>query len=901
MAASSILPSSRIALHSSSGRIKAAVLMLLFALPVLGTQLSAQSPTTTTISGTVYDPRTTASALPLPNVLVYVTTGSVDPLPSGVQCLTTSAPTGVLSYVNTAVDGTFTLGDVPINGTYTVVIQAGKWRRQFTETVAGDPLTGLTLHMPADHTQGDIPKIGIATGSVDALECVLRDMGIADTEFTDDNGTTNPGGRIHLYRGITSAGADINASTPSETVLMGTPTDSSVLSSYDMVMFPCQGSAHAQTTTALTNLFNYANTGGRVFTTHFSYDRLDPATPYDALFPPVANWHLAQSNPSPDPGIATVNTGFTDGATLAQWLQNAGASYNNKAGQIQISTLRHDFDGVIAPTQAWLNLNNTTSGNPVMQFTFNTPVGAAAANQCGRVLFNEYHVFNASSGSAKFPAECPTPATHVMSAQEAMLEYALFDLSTFVTPVVVPTLSISFSPSPLIVKQGDTADQVTATVTNTSSTAVIYSTAVLSFTVPAGLTVTAMTDSTGGWICDVGTLTCTRTTSIASSASDPLTLTVSVPAYGSGSSATGQIVATVTSPNFSNNVVASDNVIFQQPPAITWATPAPIAFGTALSGTQLNASSPIAGSFSYTPAAGTVLSIGAHTLTATFTPTDTVDYTTSTASVSITVIPATPSITLISSVNAVFLSNPVTFTATVTASATAPTGTVVFYDGATQIGSGTIASGVAAITTSALVVGVHSITATYSGDINYLGISATVGETVEDFTITPAGGSGATATGSGSPGTTVSYPLVVTPVGGSTLPSAITFTITGLPLGATAVFNPTTLAANAGTSNVTLQVKLAGQAAMHPPQMPFGKGSLPIALGILLLPFARRLRKTARLMNRLIVLALLAVALASGLSGCGGGAKLTPESYSLTLTATSGNLSHTLSANVTVK
>ena len=150
------------AIRNNSGRFKGATAALLFVLPVLGTLASAQ---TTTISGTVYDPRTTASALPLPNVLVYVTTGTVAPLPSGVQCLTASTPSGVASYTNTAVDGTFTLAGVPVNTAYTLVIQAGKWRRQFSETVATAPLTGLALHMPADHTQGDIPLIAIATGS----------------------------------------------------------------------------------------------------------------------------------------------------------------------------------------------------------------------------------------------------------------------------------------------------------------------------------------------------------------------------------------------------------------------------------------------------------------------------------------------------------------------------------------------------------------------------------------------------------------------------------------------------------------------------------------------------------------------------------------------------------------
>ena len=871
-----------------SGRFNGATAALLFLLPVLSTLASAQ---TTTISGTVYDPRTTASALPLPNVLVYVTTGTVAPLPSGVQCLTTSTPTGVVSYTTTAVDGTFTLADVPINAIYTVVIQAGKWRRQFSETVAAVPLTGLALHMPANHTQGDIPFIAIATGSVDALECVFRQMGIADSEFTDDNGTS--GGRIHLYKGGKSPGAYINASSPSESVLMGTPTDSSLLNSYDVVMFPCQGSAYVQSTTELTNLLNYANVGGRIFTTHFSYDRLDPNSPYDSQFPPVANWDINQTYPTPDPGLATINTGFTDGSTLAQWLLNSHAS--TTFGQVQLSTLRHDLNGVIAPTQSWATMN---SDGAIMQFTFNTPVGAAAANQCGRVLYNEYHVFSASSGGAIFPNECSGSTT--MTPQGEMLEYALFDLSSFVTPVVVPTLSIAFSPSPLIVKQGDTADQVTVNVTNTSSTYPIYSSAILTIAPPTGITITAMTDSTGGWICTVSTLTCTRTTSIAASASDSVTLTMSVSAYTSGSSATGLLTATVSSPNFSNDVTASDTVIFQQPPPITWATPAPITYGTALSGTQLNATSTLAGSFSYSPSAGTVLSIGPHTLTATFTPVDTTNYTTGTATVTLTVVPATPVLTLGASPNPAFLSNPVTFTASISYTAIAPTGTVAFFDGTTQIGSGVVTAGVATSATSALTVGTHSITAVYSGDSNYT--AATIGtllEKIQDFTLTLLGGSGA-GTANVPLGGQATYPLVITPVGGATLPAAVNMSVTGLPSGMTAVFTPSTVAANSAATNVTLVVISPGKSATQSTHRPFGGGSLPVALGLFLLPLAGMLRKTAYRWRSLAVLALAGAALAAGLAGCQS-STYTPQSFSLTVTAASGPLSHSTPLNLIVQ
>lgn len=77
-------------------------------------------------------------------------------------------------------------------------------------------------------------------------------------------------------------------------------------------------------------------------------------------------------------------------------------------------------------------------------------------------------------------------------------------------------------------------------------------------------------------------------------------------------------------------------------PTITWATPASINSGTALSATQLNATASTPGTFSYSPALGSVPAAGVQTLTVTFTPTDTVNFTTATKSVTITVLPQPP-------------------------------------------------------------------------------------------------------------------------------------------------------------------------------------------------------------------------------------------------------------------
>ena len=871
----------------------------------------------TTISGTVYDPRLAAglaNPLPLPNVLVYASTTAVTAPPSGVQCLTSanSTPTGanVVSTAYTAVDGTFTLQNVPQNTTLTVVIQAGKWERQFSETVGTSPLTGLQLGMPANHTQGNMPYIAIATGSIDGAECVLRDMGIADSEFTDDNQTVNPGGFVHLYKGSSAPGAEINASTPSETGLMN-GTSTTALNSYDMVMFPCQGSASGQATpTASTNLLNFAEAGGRVFATHFSYAWLDPASPYSAQFGNVAKWTISPET-SLNVGVGTVQENFSDGIILADWLHNAGSTVTGTANQVDISTLRTDVGSVNAPAQSWLTLNSGSyggqTGNPVMQMTFNVPFGAPAASQCGRVMYNDYHVINASTSGAIYPKECPSYSSsaannfnpsYVMSPQEQMLEYALFDLSTFVQPVVVPSVTVTFAPSPLTVKSGDTADQLTVNVN--SGTNETDASAVLSFTLPPQLTITAMNDPTGGWICTVSTLSCSRNTGLAPSSTDSVTLTISVASYTTLSSYTGTITATVSSAIFSTNPSFTDSVIFQQVPVITWATPANIVYGTPLSGVQLDASSTLPGTFTYSPVAGTVLPTGPQKLSVTFTPTDMIDYSTATASVTLTVIPGTPTITIKSSANPIFLDSGVSFTASLPAFASSETGTMTFYQGSTAIGTATVSGGSATLTTTSLAAGSQSITAAYSGDADYgPATSSAIIETVQDFTLAFAGGNG---TVTAPPGGQATYSLVITPVNGATLPAAVTLSASNLQLGMSASFSPATIPAGSGATTVTMTITLPGKAANEQPKSPFGGGAFPIgpvALGLILLPVAGRMRKARARLARLMVLLAIVATLAVGFMGCG--TKTNPQNYSFSVTAAAGSLSHSLTPGLTVE
>jgi len=102
--------------------------------------------------------------------------------------------------------------------------------------------------------------------------------------------------------------------------------------------------------------------------------------------------------------------------------------------------------------------------------------------------------------------------------------------------------------------------------------------------------------------------------------------------------ATGYVQSSVASAAYTINIPAIT-------PTVTWPTPSPITYGTALSANQLDATTTVPGKFAYMPAGGTVLGAGTQTLSVTFTPANATEYTTATATVTLAVNGLTPPIT----------------------------------------------------------------------------------------------------------------------------------------------------------------------------------------------------------------------------------------------------------------
>ena len=155
----------------------------------------APGATKTTISGTVYDP---AGVNPLYNVIVYIPSGPLPTLADGVTCDRCGAQ--VVAPLGVGADRH--AGALHADARAGAVDDQRPARHAGRQVAAADhdperprpaPNNAITdkdqTRLPRTKAEGNIPRIAVTTGGSDALECLLRRIGIADTEFTDDGGT----------------------------------------------------------------------------------------------------------------------------------------------------------------------------------------------------------------------------------------------------------------------------------------------------------------------------------------------------------------------------------------------------------------------------------------------------------------------------------------------------------------------------------------------------------------------------------------------------------------------------------------------------------------------------------------------------------------------------------------
>jgi hypothetical protein len=170
-----------------------------------------------------------------------------------------------------------------------------------------------------------------------------------------------------------------------------------------------------------------------------------------------------------------------------------------------------------------------------------------------------------------------------------------------------------------------------------------------------------------------------------------------------------------------------------------------------------------------------------------------------------------------------------------------------------------------------------------------------------DFTLAVIGSASQTV----AAGQTANFTLAITPLNGSG--GTFTFACGSLPANALCLFNPATEALNGVTGNVTVEISTTKATAQleYPPAWRV----LPLACGLILLPFGLRRRK-------MLLLAALFLVLAGGVTSCTssgggsggsggssgqGGSSGTPAgTYSIPVSAAAAGVQHSVTLTLTV-
>jgi hypothetical protein len=273
--------------------------------------------------------------------------------------------------------------------------------------------------------------MAVGVGDYDQIECVLHAIGIDAAEFTDPLGP----GAVHLYQnGLNTASTGMGNGIPD---LLA---DAAKMSSYALTFLNCTGNTWDKLpnpTLAAGNLFNYVNTGGRLYVTDWSYDYMEQVP----QFAPYVLFEGGGTASAPQPVHAAAT------ATLVNPFQATVADDNLAAwlalvAPTQISGHAVQIGDLLAP---WVLVHATADPNsttPSTTWVHGTTNGADRPlsvtydyNHCGKVLFSSYHTREpGGAGSTPFPSYCKSSPT-MMTAQEKILEYLLLEISDCVGPL----------------------------------------------------------------------------------------------------------------------------------------------------------------------------------------------------------------------------------------------------------------------------------------------------------------------------------------------------------------------------------------------------------------------------------------------------------------------------------
>jgi hypothetical protein len=402
-----------------------------------------QSKPATTLTGTVFAPNGT---LPLFGVNVYVPRDPPAPFSEGAQCsrCTDALSGSPIARVQTDAAGQFRLENVPAGADIPLVITTGKWRRQIViprvDECAEAPVPEVFTRLPKNRTEGDIPKLAITTGDADTLECLVRKLGIDDTEI----GKSGDSARIHLYQGDGVGSFQAGFPGGSGNLTSATPfwSDRNNLRAYDVVILSCEGSQNAGTKpqAALDAMKEYADIGGRVFASHWhniwisGHFQGTGSGQTPAVWDTIATW--SSGNSFNNTIIDLIDeTSNPKGASFAAWMVNVmGSTVRGQIPVTQARTTVMTLDQARAERWVYTQGGGGVPADRAQMFQFTTPNESPAGERCGKVVFTDMHVSGTPQNLNPYPSHCIGGTT--LTPQEKALAFMFFDISSCVGPIL---------------------------------------------------------------------------------------------------------------------------------------------------------------------------------------------------------------------------------------------------------------------------------------------------------------------------------------------------------------------------------------------------------------------------------------------------------------------------------
>jgi hypothetical protein len=270
----------------------------------------------------------------------------------------------------------------------------------------------------------------------------------------------------------------------------------------------------------------------------------------------------------------------------------------------------------------------------------------------------------------------------------------------------------------------------------------------------------------------------------------------------------------------------------------------------------------------------------------------TVAVTAATTGANLSIAQAPTQISLSASTSSPGLGLPVTLSVQSTSTTSGvPTGSITLADGSTTLCVVALSAGAATFTTSSLTLGAHNLSASYSGDANFLPSSSATAElavgAASDFTLTATGA----ASQSIPKGSSATYSFSVAMLGAA-MSSPIALAVQGVPTGATSSINPSYIPPGGAVTSFTLTIQTP-LAALDQRSRPFvppsANSGMKASLAVLLLPMIALARRRKAIV--VFMAAASCILLATLATGCGN--RINPDNesansttYTLTVTGT---------------